>query len=78
METFCCIGKISKDDVHYYYDGISRLAPFNLREVDEMTYNDTMELDRIGMPLNADEGEHGRVAYFIISDPNSNAFNFLG
>ena len=23
METFCCIGKISKDDVHYYYDGIS-------------------------------------------------------
>ena len=55
----------------------ARLAPFNLREVDEMTYNDTMELDRIGMPLNADEGEHGRVAYFIISDPNSNAFNFL-
>lgn len=55
----------------------SRLAPFNLREVDQMTYEDTMELDRIGMPLDAGDGKHGKVAYFIISDPNNNAFNFL-
>ena len=50
----------------------SRLAPFNISEVEKMTVDDTMELERIGKA-----GEEGRIAYFIITSPNDSSFNFL-
>ena len=60
----------------------ARLAPFNLREIERMTTDDTMELDRIGKSMNIKNDEqgchrHGKVAYFIVTNPNDNAFNFL-
>lgn len=48
-----------------------RLGVFNIKEVDEMTDHDDMELERIGMP------ETGKIAFFIITDPNNNTFNFI-
>lgn len=50
----------------------ARLAPFNISEVEEMTVNDTMELNRIGKA-----GDEGRIAYFIITSPNNTTFNFI-
>lgn len=59
----------------------ARLAPFNLREIERMTVDDTMELDRIGKPLDlTDKNEKrkdGKVAYFFVTNPNDKAFNFL-
>lgn len=60
----------------------ARLAPFNLAEVDRMTSDDTMELERIGKPWNSPDNKdgshtHGKVAYFIVTNPNDGAFNFL-
>lgn len=48
-----------------------RLGPFNVKEVKDMSMNDEMEFERIGMP------DTGKVAYFIITDPNNSTFNFL-
>lgn len=50
----------------------ARLAPFNLREINDLTIEDTMELDRIGKP-----GKEGNIAYFIITQPNNSTFNFI-
>ncbi len=50
----------------------ARLAPFNISEIEEMTVNDTMELNRIG-----GKGKEGRIAYFIITSPNNSTFNFI-
>lgn len=50
----------------------ARLAPFNLREIESLTTEDTMELDRIGK-----KGKEGNVAYFIITRPNDSTFNFI-
>ncbi len=60
----------------------ARLAPFNLREIDELTYQDTLQLDRIGKPMNSPLDENGnrtngKIAYFIVTNPNDTAFNFL-
>ena len=68
----------------------ARLASFNIKEIANLTDIDTMELDRIGMPLNdnnpllkqinKDSKKHignGRVAYFIITKPSNNTFNYL-
>lgn len=53
-------------------EAIARLNAFNIKEVKELTSDDDMELERIGK-----EGNEGRVAYFIITNPNDNTFNFL-
>lgn len=68
----------------------ARLASFNIKEIANLTDIDTMELDRIGMPLNdnnpllkqinKDSKKHignGKVAYFIITKPSNNTFNYL-
>lgn len=68
----------------------ARLASFNIREIANLTDVDTMELERIGMPLNdndpllkqinKDSKKHignGKVAYFIITKPSNNTFNYL-
>lgn len=67
----------------------ARLGCFNIQAVAEMTNDDNMELDRIGMPIEADKlkaindkstrkSNHGKVAYFIITKPSANTFNFIG
>lgn len=50
----------------------ARLAPFNISEIEEITINDTMELNRIG-----GKGDEGRIAYFVITSPNDSTFNFI-
>ena len=50
----------------------ARLSPFNIAELESITVNDTMELNRIG-----GKGDEGRIAYFIINSPNDSTFNFL-
>ena len=50
----------------------ARLAPLNIREVEDLISTDNMELDRIGK-----EGSEGKVAYFIITKPGDSAFNFI-
>ena len=60
----------------------ARLAPFNLREIDQLICEDTMQLERIGKSLNAPLDENGnrtdgKVAYFIVTNPNDNSFNFI-
>lgn len=50
----------------------TRLGPFNIEEIKDLTIDDTMDFDRIGKP-----GKEGSVAYFIITEPNNNTFNFL-
>lgn len=67
----------------------ARLGCFNIQAVAEMTNDDNMELDRIGMPVENDKlniinenstrkSKHGKVAYFIITKPSANTFNFIG
>ena len=51
---------------------VGRLAPFNIGEVERLTSVDTIEIDRIGLP-----GSKGKVAYFIITEPGDNTFNFI-
>lgn len=51
----------------------ARLAPFNISEIESMTVDDTMELNRIGK-----KGDEGKIAYFIINSPNDSTFNFIG
>ena len=68
----------------------ARLASFNIKEIANMTNTDTMELNRIGMPLeddspllkqiNSKSNRHignGKIAYFIITKPSNNTFNYL-
>lgn len=66
----------------------SRLAGFNIEEIADMTGTDDMELDRIGMPLdnerlkriNEESGKkigNGKIAYFIITKPSDDTFNFI-
>jgi type IV secretion system protein VirD4 len=71
----------------------ARLAPFNMQEVNDLVMDDNMELDRIGKPVDLIErnsnGEivldatgkpkkaGGKVAYFIVTNPNDATFNFL-
>lgn len=68
----------------------ARLASFNIKEIANMTNTDTMELNRIGMPLeddspllkqiNSESNKHignGKIAYFIITKPSNNTFNYL-
>lgn len=50
----------------------ARLSPFNIAELESITVNDTMELNRIG-----GKGDQGRIAYFIINSPNDSTFNFI-
>ena len=50
----------------------SRLAPFNIAELENMTTTDTMELWRIGK-----KGDEGKIAIFVITSPNNSTFNFL-
>jgi len=50
----------------------ARLAPFNISEIEALTVNDTMELNRIGA-----KGDEGKIAYFIITSPNDSTFNFI-
>ena len=50
----------------------ARLAPFNISEIESMTVDDTMELNRIG-----GKGDEGKIAYFIINSPNDSTFNFI-
>lgn len=68
----------------------ARLAVFNIKEVHELTDNDDMELERIGMPLDDDSSllkeinkyskkhiGNGKIAIFIITKPSDGTFNFL-
>ncbi|HJJ18513.1 MAG TPA: type IV secretory system conjugative DNA transfer family protein [Clostridiaceae bacterium] len=68
----------------------ARLASFNIKEIANMTDTDTMELNRIGMPLddnspllkqiNSESNKHignGKIAYFVITKPSNNTFNYL-
>lgn len=68
----------------------ARLATFNIREIRNLIETDTMELNRIGMPINDSDPllkqirkernmnvGNGKVAYFIITKPSNNTFNFL-
>lgn len=59
---------------------IARLECFNVKALADMTNDDTMELDRIGMPINQEElkkindkstkkSENGKIAYFINANP---------
>jgi len=50
----------------------ARLAPFNIAELEKMTADDTMDLNRIGA-----KGDEGKIAIFIITSPNNQTFNFL-
>lgn len=50
----------------------ARLAPFNISEIEAMTVDDTIELNRIG-----GKGNEGKIAYFIINSPNDSTFNFI-
>ena len=50
----------------------ARLSPFNIAELEGITINDTMELNRIGA-----KGDEGKIAYFIINSPNDSTFNFI-
>lgn len=50
----------------------TRLGPFNIEEIKELTSEDTMDFDRIGK-----KGKEGAVAYFIITEPNNSTFNFI-
>lgn len=50
----------------------ARLAPFNIAELENMTTEDTMELNRIG-----GKGDAGKIAIFVITSPNNQTFNFL-
>lgn len=50
----------------------ARLAPFNIAELENMTTEDTMELNRIG-----GKGDEGKIAIFVITSPNNQTFNFL-
>lgn len=50
----------------------ARLAPFNIAELERMTADDTMDLNRIGA-----KGDEGKIAIFIITSPNNQTFNFL-
>lgn len=67
----------------------ARLGCFNIKALADMTNDDTVELDRIGMPISEDElkkindkstrkSGHGKVAYFIITKPSNSTFNFIG
>ena len=66
----------------------ARLACFNIKEVADLVDTDNMELDRIGMPIDEDElaelnkrapkkRKNGKVAYFVITKPSDNTFNFI-
>lgn len=63
----------------------ARLAPLNINEVNRLISIDNMELDRIGRPtsekalkaMGLPPNKGGRVAYFIITDPGNNTFNFI-
>lgn len=68
----------------------ARIASFNIKEIADMTETDTMELNRIGMPIddnspllkqiNSESNKHignGKVAYFVITKPSNNTFNYL-
>ena len=66
----------------------ARLSCFNIQEVSELVDTDDIELDRIGMPIAQDKlkkvnsqspkkSKHGKVAYFIITKPSDNTFNFI-
>lgn len=68
----------------------ARLAAFNIKEIANLTDDDDMELDRIGMPIddnspllkeiNKSTGKNirnGKIAYFIITKPSDSTFNFL-
>lgn len=68
----------------------ARLAAFNIKEMADLTDNDDMELDRIGMPINDNDsllkeinqtsGKHignGKIAIFIVTKPSDGTFNFL-
>lgn len=68
----------------------ARLASFNIKEIANMTDTDTMELNRIGMPLDDNSPllkqinsesrktiRNGKVAYFVITKPSNNTFNYL-
>lgn len=67
----------------------ARLSSFNIEEIAKLTNDDSMELNRIGMPIDEKElakvnekavvkRKHGRVAYFIITKPSDPTFNFIG
>lgn len=67
----------------------ARLGCFNIKALSDITSDDTMELDRIGMPIDdkklaevnshsTRKSKHGKVAYFIITKPSANTFNFIG
>lgn len=68
----------------------ARLASFNIKEIANMTNIDTMELYRLGMPIddnskllkeiNESSSQHignGKIAYFIITKPSNGTFNYL-
>ena len=67
-----------------------RLSVFNIPEVATLTDVDTMELERIGMPMSDEDIKlveinkktgrkigNGKIAYFIITKPSDSTFNFL-
>lgn len=67
----------------------ARLGCFNIKALSDITSDDTMELDRVGMPIDKNKLDeinnkssrksgHGKVAYFIITKPSANTFNFIG
>jgi len=68
----------------------ARIAVFNIKQMYEMTDDDDMELERIGMPIDnnskllqeinsnrAQKIGNGKVAYFIITKPSDSTYNFL-
>ena len=59
----------------------ARLAPFNMAEIRNLVTDDTMELDRIGKPMDLKDEDgrrkDGKVAYFIVTNPNDSTFNFI-
>lgn len=66
----------------------TRLSVFNIKEIEELTSTDDMELDRIGMPTDKDKlaeinknypkkSKHGKVAWFVIVKPSDDTYNFI-
>lgn len=66
----------------------TRLSVFNIKEIENLTSTDDMELDRIGMPTDKDKlaeinknypqkSKHGKVAWFVIVKPSDDTYNFI-
>lgn len=67
---------------------VGRLSVFNIKEVENLVATDDMELNRIGMSCDKNKLDNfnkqspvkvknGKIAYFIITKPSDDTFNFI-